>query len=274
MKIELTDEFNTSESMKNLFLEIMQSVTDELKPQCEEVRLILVDKYKTTRDVVVKNSLNNILGIYDMGLSADPENAPWRSLATGKEISIFIKPKNLIDNDYTVERITEGFAHEISEYRVMKESCFYPLWIIQTCENIRWMRLYQFCAREKIADKFSAEHGFQHEIMTTASEKDIKRKVELSRPPKDNYQYFPSAVYWLLVFDKGFSLEMAGHTSLADTYLDYIIEGLKNTGSDVCRLLGNEYAEFRKRLVRDFDVLVLADEINIFRLRYGLDKIL
>ncbi len=257
--------------------EICEYVTEALSPRFERLQLVISESFRQAfRDMPVHE-----IGVTGLMKSHGPplaeneyEHPPWKGGfdPKGNQFRVIMKPKRIRDLNDTYESVTEGMAHEISEGIVYRDKegewgTFQrdQINVLQTCYHDPDHMLLGLtaCIRDKLADKYAAEHGFGREMFCLISLWCLAKYAEglqvegITKP-----SHYPLVALRALALDKSVSLHGAGLVDLANAWIG-IWQDYERRGSKFHRRFFTYYRSLRREfLSMPMTTTCLLDLVN------------
>jgi hypothetical protein len=249
-------------------IELFEYVVEAMSPDFQRVELVIAESFEQAS---IKMQEREKVPIKEAGITAiirdfykekpESEYPQWKA---GVDLAhdffyIIMKPHRIRDQGSTYEDVTEGMAHEISEAIVIKDK--QDQWTDFSQDQIDVLGSYedkplpvlqalQVFARERLADKLSAEHGFGREMFCSLDERRITTYISVldARGLGSASEDLPGLTMETLGWDKSISLHAAGQSHLADSYLELWCARVRNRGEIYGRFM-DHYREVRQRFL-------------------------
>lgn len=241
--------------------EIFETVIQEIRPDMgDKACLVITNSFAEAEKLLAfpgERLYLGVTGVYKE-VGTEIETPYWRGGIISGIPHVFVKPLNIIKNQLTYEEVTAGFAHEISEMVAIKSHA--NLWSEFSPKQVElleewhpeikseWLlRIISLNIRDRLADKYSAEKGFDKEILSTFTTSFVVGFNKLVHPVIDR---LPQPVTALLTigFDRTLSLESAGFTDLATVGLNWWEKNWRMLPQFPATFF-NYYQNFRKKLL-------------------------
>lgn len=244
------------------FEELFKETIGVLEPKFNNAHLILTKNFvKSQTSLGMKGLELGITSLTPKGSKAY-ESTLWKGVIrpSTNNFSLFVKPYPILSEDLSYEEVTAGFAHEISEAIVIRSQLasatslpdIFESSDLQIFRNFGFpneekkLRVIWMCARERLADKYSAEKGFGREILSTVV-RHLPSASFVSDYAHSKYSY-PMGNVLMAGCDKSISLEIAGLDELARVWSNRWDEVRKDF-PESCSSFLDYYKKFRKELL-------------------------
>lgn len=248
--------------------ELFEYVVEVLSPDYEQVILVVAASFgQAMREIQNRENVESretgITAIVRDVYREEPkyEYPSWKSGAIMSRDFFFLieKPQRIREQGSTYEDVTEGMAHEISEAIVAKHKQYE--WTNFSQDQIALLSSYhraplsvlemlEVFARERLADKLSAQHGFGREMFCSLDERTIATYVSFLNAGRlgSGTEDLPDLAMEALAWDKSVSLHAAGQSELADSYLEVWSTRVGKYG-EIYRKFMDHYKEVRQRFL-------------------------
>nr|MDO8097739.1 hypothetical protein [Candidatus Njordarchaeota archaeon] len=263
MKLELIE--LVKDAAASWLWELFKEVVESLSTSYLQSKLVITDSFRRAKSALEFNKSGKSLDLGITGIASissqlkesDYEYVPWEG-AGQPDLDTFyllIKPARVRELDETYDSVRGAMAHEVSEGIVVKEQ--QERWLeFHSPEEIR--RLYdhhsqpdgvlnvlQTAVRERLADEYSARHGFGIDILSTLTTGCLANfassiPTQVLASTSRHRLAFP----FILAWDRSVSLELAGENTLARMWIKVWGRYVKKEGK-LLEKLYNSYLKSR-----------------------------